>query len=99
MSAVCMFSCDKCGLCCRQVGNVTIGKNMALPNGICKYLNQETNLCNIYDKRPIICNVDKYYKMYMEDIMNKDDYYKLNKNVCDILKRCDLNKRNENCAI
>lgn len=37
-----MFPCERCAACCRHVGNSDLGKQMALPNGICKYLNQKT---------------------------------------------------------
>ena len=77
-----MFKCEQCGCCCRKVGKTIIGKHMALPNGICKYLNQETNLCTIYAHRPIFCNVDAYYDKYYINEMSREEFYRLNKLEC-----------------
>jgi len=87
-----MFECDKCGLCCRCVGDSLLGKELALPNGICKHFNQITNLCTIYKDRPIICNVDAYYDFYIEGVMTREMFYKLNKDVCTKIKRCALDE-------
>lgn len=88
-----MFLCDKCGICCRQVGNSPFGKNLALESGICKYLNQKTNLCDIYENRPVICNVDKYYDLCLSEVMTREECYKINRNICKILKQ-NLKKNN-----
>lgn len=78
-----MFKCEKCGLCCRNVGNsIFEGRKMALPNSICKYLNQNTNLCTIYEHRPWFCNVDVYYEKYCKNKMSKKEFYRLNKIEC-----------------
>ena len=87
-----MFECDKCGLCCRRVGDSPLGKVLALPSGICKHFNQETNLCTIYKDRPIICNVDSYYDFYIEGVMTRKMFYKLNKDMCMKIKRCALDE-------
>ena len=77
-----MFNCERCGACCRKIGVISWVKDMALSNGICKYLNQKTNLCTIYEKRPIFCNVDAFYKKYYKDKMSIEDFYKINKTEC-----------------
>ena len=77
-----MFNCDKCGACCRNVGRSELGKDLALASGICKHLDQSTNLCTIYDNRPIFCNVDKYYHKYLSDTISITDYYKQNHQAC-----------------
>ena len=82
-----MFNCERCGACCRNVGKTELGKLLALPNGICKYLNQETNLCTIYKNRPIYCNVDKYYEKYLFDKISKQEFYDMNKKECDKLQK------------
>ena len=76
------FDCERCGRCCRKVGTVPIAKDMALPNGVCKYLNEETNLCRIYETRPLICNVDAYYDRYMKDVMTREEFHARNKEIC-----------------
>lgn len=85
-----MFNCEQCGACCRNVGKTELGKQLALPNGICKYLNQKTNLCTIYKDRPIFCNIDEYYKKYLYKIISLDMFYKLNKQQCKQIQ--NLNK-------
>lgn len=77
-----MFPCEKCGCCCRNVGNTPWAKYMALPNGICRYLDQVSNLCTIYDKRPIFCNIDKFYTKFVSDKMSRENFYVLNKREC-----------------
>lgn len=80
------FDCDQCGLCCRNVGRVPGFKFLTNKNGECKYLNQETNLCMIYDKRPDFCNVNKSYEKYYSKKMSLNAFYKINKEYCKELK-------------
>lgn len=82
-----MFKCEQCGCCCRKIGKVSLGKNMALSNGICRYLNQKTNLCTIYEKRPIFCNVDVFYEKYYKDKISIENFYKINKEECKKLQQ------------
>ena len=82
-----MFPCERCAACCRHVGNSDLGKQMALPNGICKYLNQKTNLCTRYDSRPMICNVDAYYDKYLSHVFTREKFYQFNKEQCHILQK------------
>ena len=77
-----MFPCERCGVCCRKVGTVSIAKDMALPSGVCKYLDEDTNLCRIYSTRPIFCNVDAYYEKYLKDTMSRECFYERNKEAC-----------------
>lgn len=81
-----MFPCSQCGECCRHVGDTALAEDMALPNGCCRYLNEENNLCTIYATRPLFCNVDKSYEIYYKSIMSKLDYYKKNIEVCSKLQ-------------
>ncbi len=82
-----MFICDGCGQCCRNLKNNNIYSELDNGFGICIYFNQETNLCLIYEDRPIICRIDETYDKYFSDIINKDEYYKLNYEACKILKK------------
>ena len=82
-----MFPCEKCGICCRLVGQTPWGKQLALPNGVCRWLDQETNLCRIYEERPIFCNVDKYYEKYYKGKIARTEFYSINIIECDKLKR------------
>ena len=36
-------------------------------DGICKFLDLETNKCKIYDKRPAICDVTKVYEIFIQE--------------------------------
>jgi hypothetical protein len=80
------FDCDQCGLCCRNVGRVPGFKFLTNKNGECKYLNQETNLCMIYDKRPDFCNITKSYYKYYATEMSLEEFYQVNKAYCVKLK-------------
>lgn len=77
-----MFHCTQCGECCRQVGMTIWGKSMALPNGICKWLDDSTNLCTIYQQRPLICNVDAFYEENYAMVMSREEFYALNRAEC-----------------
>lgn len=84
------FDCSCCGACCRHLDIIPnfpypsiIGKN-----GICIYLNQDTNLCTIYDTRPLICRVDEQYDLNINNVkntMSRSEYYKLQHEICKIL--------------
>ena len=80
------FKCDCCGLCCRHINRSSLLKNFDTGNGVCKFLNTETNLCKIYAERPDICSVEKAYKKYFSKY-TEEEYLKLNYDACDNLKR------------
>jgi len=82
-----VFPCEKCGSCCRHVGQTPLGRQLAKPNGVCRHFNEENKLCMIYKNRPIICNVDAFYQNYLQKEMDIDDFYALNKKVCAKLQR------------
>ena len=81
-----MFQCDKCGLCCQQVGQSELYAWLDRGDGVCKYYDEQTKLCSRYDTRPLICNVDKAYQEYFKDEMSLEEYYMLNYKACQILK-------------
>ena len=80
------FFCDKCGLCCRNISNVKEFQEFNRGDGVCKYLDENTNLCKIYENRPLICRVDEMYNKYFYQFYTKEQYYELNYNVCKKLK-------------
>ena len=82
-----MFICDRCGLCCMQVGVSPAYSELDRGDGICMYFDCVTKLCTIYDQRPLLCNIEKAYQEYFKDTMSKNDYYRLNYEACDKLKR------------
>ncbi|MBR1728262.1 MAG: YkgJ family cysteine cluster protein [Selenomonadaceae bacterium] len=77
-----MFPCEKCGCCCRKVGEVFFAKYLALSDGSCKHLDQNSNLCKIYDQRPIFCRVDEFYDQKYSSEMSREEFYKINKELC-----------------
>ncbi|WP_399553544.1 YkgJ family cysteine cluster protein [uncultured Veillonella sp.] len=83
-----MFSCDKCGLCCRNIDRIPELKTFHNGNGICKFL--INNKCSIYDRRPLICNVDRIYEKFFRTSYTLEEFYKLNHQVCMMLKQHKL---------
>lgn len=79
-----MFPCDCCGCCCKNIGGSPIYKGLDRGDGICKYLSG--NLCMIYENRPVLCRVDDCYELYFYKSMRREEYYKLNMEVCKMLK-------------
>ena len=77
-----MFPCNRCGGCCRRVGEVFFAEHMTGSDGVCKYLDESTNLCTIYAERPIFCRVDEFYEKNLSDKMSREEFYRLNKEVC-----------------
>lgn len=77
-----MFKCEKCGWCCRSLSHYKLYSDLDRGDGICRYLDTESNLCKIYQNRPLKCNVDEMYKNYFSQKMNRVDYYKLNYEAC-----------------
>lgn len=82
-----MFICNKCGLCCMKVNNSSIYAELDRGDGICKYLDEKTKLCKIYNNRPILCNIDKMYEQFFYKKLSKEDYYKLNYEACKKIKK------------
>lgn len=80
-----MFSCDKCGLCCKSLAGNPIYKDLDRGDGTCKYLTG--NLCSIYDERPLICRIDGAYEAFFKEYMTMEEYYSENYKVCNLLKK------------
>ena len=83
-----MFSCDKCGLCCRNIDKIPELKAFHNGDGICKFL--INNKCSIYNRRPLICNVDRVYEKFFRTSYTLEGFYKLNYQVCMMLKQHKL---------
>lgn len=80
-----MFKCDKCGACCRNLNQSEFYSDLDRGDGICKYL--VGNLCSIYESRPLLCRVDECYNKFFINTMPRHEFYKLNYNVCNELKK------------
>ena len=80
------YKCENCGECCKNWNPARYDKNIVDKNGVCKYLDVNTNLCTIYDTRPDFCRVDVQYEKYLKDKINWEEYIRLIKLGCDILR-------------
>ncbi len=76
-----MFVCKKCGECCRNIGGIDVYKDLDRGDGICKFL--EGNICSIYENRPLLCRVDESYEKLFASEISREDFYKLNYQVCE----------------
>ena len=75
-----MFSCIKCGLCCKMLKHIPILSDYDRGDGVCRYLDK--NLCSIYNDRPVICNIEKMYFSFFSKKMKINEFLKLNKESC-----------------
>ncbi len=80
-----MFTCIKCGFCCRNIGSIPELAEFHTGDGICIYLSDD-NLCDIYAIRPDICNVEKMYELTYKAIMSKSEYERRNMEGCKLLR-------------
>ncbi len=80
------FPCSKCGICCRNLNGSQVYDDLHSGNGICRYLDLTTNLCKIYDTRPMKCNIIASY-IYFKDSMSFNDYIEMNIYACKALKK------------
>lgn len=91
------FDCNKCGNCCKLLKKLIEHKNDVdlLPevrkminefpykynqSGECEKL--VNNQCSVYESRPDVCNVDKSWERAFKNIMTLQEYYNINKKVC-----------------
>lgn len=58
-----------------------------LDDGSCMNLDKETNLCNIYEIRPLICRVDEMFELVFNKFMSREEYMSLNIKSYEILKK------------
>ena len=75
-----VFPCVQCGLCCCHVDIVPELQNYNRGDGVCCHL--KDNMCEIYEQRPEICNVQAMYKSKYRAIMDEKTFIKENLNAC-----------------
>lgn len=90
-----MFECDKCGLCCQKIHTIPMLSYLDRGDGVCKNYDDETRLCKIYDNRPILCNVDLGFEKFFSKFYTKEEYYKLNYELCEKMKKEEQDKKQE----
>lgn len=81
-----MFPCTNCGLCCQNISTVRELKEFDLGNGTCKYFDNVSNSCIIYETRPDICRIDKMYETKYKKYFTKENFYIENAQVCNSLQ-------------
>lgn len=81
-----MFVCTKCGLCCKNIDKVPELSMFHRGDGVCIHLSDE-KLCDIYQNRPDICNVEKMYELRYKEMMSQSEYEKMNMEGCRTLQR------------
>ena len=74
------FFCVACGECCRHITEVPLAKDLDRGDGTCIYL--KDNMCQIYQKRPNICNSDFVYNNYYSWDYTEKEYYDMNHAIC-----------------
>jgi len=79
------FPCNSCGKCCRNVDLSEETSYLNRGDAVCKFFNEDTNLCTIYNKRPLVCRVKEYYKQHLSDKYGWDEFVKINLIVCENL--------------
>ena len=84
------FPCTACGLCCRKVGLAVETWPLDRGDGVCRYLEEGSNLCGVYEQRPDICRVDRQYESNYKGRFTWDEFVALNVAVCRKLQSGDL---------
>jgi len=78
------LDCSKCNApCCRHV---TADFLKEKDGTCCKWLDKERNICMIYDDRPLICNVDKWWKERLQGKISLEEWYEIQADSCDELR-------------
>lgn len=81
------FPCDACGQCCRRVNLSQQTAFLDRGDGTCKHFDEHTRLCQIYDDRPLVCQVEAYYKKHLSNTYTWGKFIEINVAVCNELKK------------
>ena len=76
------FPCTSCGACCKSIKLSTLTDWLDRNDGVCKYFDESTNTCSIYEIRPVICNVSSMYNNHYKNIFTWTDFIQINKKAC-----------------
>jgi Fe-S-cluster containining protein len=98
------FPCNGCGGCCRKIASaVAFAKQSGFPDEVCNFpykWNQQGvcemlapgNRCKVYERRPLLCNVEEMYPHIVEYFMREtgqpidhDTYIEYNTQACKTL--------------
>lgn len=84
------YPCERCGSCCRHVDLLDEMKTFDRGDGVCKHLTAD-NLCEIYSKRPPLCNGEFIYKNFYSD-MSVKEFHRLMNMLCQDVRRRELDE-------
>lgn len=76
------FPCNGCGKCCRQVSNSAETAWLDRGDSVCMHFNEHTNLCSIYENRPLVCQVEAYYDKYLSEKFAWEQFIEINLRIC-----------------
>ena len=65
------FPCEKCGECCRHISGIPELAEYDRGDGVCVHL--KGVLCEIYDHRPEICNVETMFRKVFSKSMTREE--------------------------
>ncbi|MGQ0286760.1 YkgJ family cysteine cluster protein [Pasteurellaceae bacterium 22721_9_1] len=85
MQKLTQFPCTACGKCCRRVNLSEQTIFLDRGDGVCQYFDENTNLCTIYETRPLVCRVEDYYKNFLSDVYTWEEFVKINISICEKL--------------
>ncbi|MEH8137622.1 YkgJ family cysteine cluster protein [Gallibacterium anatis] len=81
------FPCSACGKCCRRVNLSEQTRFLDRGDGICLHFDESTNLCKIYENRPLVCRVKDYYLANLTDQYSWEEFVFLNIKICEVLQK------------
>ncbi|WP_372886337.1 YkgJ family cysteine cluster protein [Psychrobacter sp.] len=81
-----LFPCTACGQCCKNVHLSELTNYLNRSDGTCRHFDDKTNLCLIYEDRPLICRIEEYYDKHLSHLYEWDGFVKMNLEVCEQLK-------------
>ena len=90
--------CNSCGLCCARVGKMVEQAKAAPQNnpfvraisafpykydetGRCEKLD-ENHRCSIYDTRPDVCSIERFYDKFYRHMMSRPAFYAMSEAEC-----------------
>lgn len=81
------FPCNSCGGCCRKVANSKETAWLDRGDSVCKHFDEETNLCLIYESRPLVCQIENYYDEHLSEKFSWTEFIQINLNICEKLQQ------------
>ena len=79
------FPCNSCGKCCSNVHLAEETASLDRGDGICRHLDTQTRMCQVYDSRPDICRVELQYRVKYASTYTWEYFVELNLKICESL--------------